>query len=43
MLLLEVNERILKQWDFFQKYRPFQPVISEAYSVEEAKINVQKT
>jgi hypothetical protein len=39
--LLEVNERILKQWDFFQKYRPFQPVISKAYSFEQARTDVQ--
>ena len=38
---LEVQERILKQWDFFQMYRPFQPVINKGYSFDEAKNNVQ--
>jgi hypothetical protein len=39
--LLEVKERILKQWDFFQKYRPFQPVIDKEPSFNEAKNDVQ--
>jgi len=39
--LLEVKERVIKQWDFFQKYRPFQPVISEGYSLEEVRVEVQ--
>jgi len=39
--LLEVKERILKQWDFFQAYRPFQPVIDKGYSFDEAKSDVQ--
>jgi len=41
MQLLEVNERILKQWEFFQKYRPFQPVIDKAYDFEEVRMDVQ--
>jgi len=39
--LLEIKERILKQWDFFQEYRPFQPVIDKGYSFDEARIEVQ--
>lgn len=39
--LMEVQERILKQWDFFQKYRPFQPVIDKGYSFDDAKSDVQ--
>jgi hypothetical protein len=39
--LLEVKERILKQWNFFQKYRPFQPVIDKGYTFNEAKADVQ--
>jgi hypothetical protein len=38
---LEANERILKQWDFFQKYRPFQPVINRAYEIEERRLEIQ--
>jgi hypothetical protein len=41
MHLLEVQERILKQWDFFQKYRPFQPVINKGYSFDDARTDVQ--
>jgi len=39
--LLEAKERISKQWEFFQKYRPFQPVIDRRYSFEKAKIEIQ--
>ncbi len=39
--LLEINERASKQWDFFQKYRPFQPVIDKAIHIEEAVQDVQ--
>lgn len=39
---LEVNDRILVQWDFFQRYRPFQPVIDRAVNIEDAKIEIQK-
>ena len=38
---MEVKERIVKQWDFFHKYRPFQPVIDKGYSFDEAKSDVQ--
>lgn len=39
---IEVADRILTQWDFFQKYRPFQSVIDRSIDIEDAKIEIQK-
>jgi len=39
---IEVNNRTLVQWDFFQKYRPFQPIINRVLDIEEAKAELQK-
>jgi hypothetical protein len=38
---LEVNDRAITQWEFFQKYRPFQPVIDKAIDIDEALATVQ--
>jgi hypothetical protein len=39
---LEVNNRILVQWAFFQRYRPFQPVISRANHIDSATAEIQR-
>ncbi len=39
--LIEVNERISMQWDFFQKYRPLQPVIDENINIDDVKMDLQ--
>jgi len=38
---MEVNNRILVQWEFFQRYRPFQPVISRANHIDNAMAEIQ--
>jgi len=39
--LLELNERVHTQWDFFELYRPFQPVINTVFSFDKEKNEVQ--
>lgn len=41
MQLLETSERISTQWTFFQKYRPFQPVIDRTISIEDARNDIE--